>query len=78
MNPMTPCDGSGTAVARPANDLPPGILNSGVPMTRDSHAAGKHSGLANLGTRPGEKSRTAVADEIRRRLHDPARDVKYK
>jgi hypothetical protein len=61
----------------PANEMGPGILNSNsVPMTKDSHAGGRHSGLQNLSVKPGEKSRAAYTDEIHRRIH--GRDVKYR
>jgi hypothetical protein len=60
------------------NDLPPGILNpNSTPMTKDSHSGGRHRD-ENATVRAGEKSREKYAEEIRRRIHGPARDVKYR
>jgi hypothetical protein len=78
LNRPTPCQADGgVASAMPANDLPPGILNSNsIPMTKDAHAAGRHSALQNLSLKPGEKSRASYTSEIHRRIH--GRDVKYR
>jgi hypothetical protein len=62
----------GVASANPPNALPPGILNSGVPMMKDSHAAGRHS-YDNMTVKPGEKSRAAESAETRRRLANPGK-----
>jgi hypothetical protein len=61
----------------PGVEMGPGILNSNsTPWTKDSHQNQKHSN--NLAHPAPEKSREAYADEVRRRLHDPARSTKYR
>jgi hypothetical protein len=60
----------------PGNEMPPGILNpNSMPMMKDAHANARHSN-ENRTAMPGEKSRTAYADENRRRIY--GRDVKYR
>jgi len=69
--PPTAADASGV-VGRP---MGPGILGPNG-MTSDSHRNQRHSN--NLANPAPEKSREKYAEEIRRRLHSPARDVKYR
>jgi hypothetical protein len=84
---MTPrsADGSvaGGAQIDPANsvkgnEMPPGILRGdSVPMTTDSHAGGRHTGLQNLAVKPGEVSRSARAEETRRRIYSRGPGYRY-
>jgi hypothetical protein len=72
-NRMTPCDGSGSAVARPANDLPMPIRGD-APENPDPHSHGRLSN--NLSKKPFERPGSHYTEEIRRRVH--GRDVKYR
>jgi hypothetical protein len=67
VNPMTPCDGTGSATARAHNDLPPGILGPNPMQGTDSHQNARHSN-ENRTVVPGEKSRSKYTAEIARRL----------
>jgi hypothetical protein len=69
---MQPCDGSGSAVARPANDLPM-PLRGDLPLDADPHSRGRSN---NLSQKPFEKSGAHYAEENRRRIF--GRDVKYR
>jgi hypothetical protein len=71
MTPM-PADG-GTHRPPSPGEMGAGIL--GAPMTLDPHKNLRHT-AENLGTKPGEKSRSSYTSEIHRRLH--GRDVKYR
>jgi hypothetical protein len=73
---MTPCDGTGSAVARPANDLPAGGICSSTPMTLDPHAGARRSN-DNVRVKEGEVSRSARTTEIHRRLEDRTPRYKY-
>jgi hypothetical protein len=72
-NRMTPCDGSGSAVAHPANDLPMPIRGD-APENPDPHSHGRLSN--NLSKKPFERPGSHYTEEIRRRVH--GRDVKYR
>jgi hypothetical protein len=63
--------------AVPAPDMPPGILNgNSVPMTTDSHRAGRHS-TDNLPNRAPERPRTQRTEETRRRIYERGPGYKY-
>ena len=72
-----PADG-GVARASPPNDLPKdrGICSS-TPLNKDPHSGGRHTGLQNLATKPGEVSRSARTTEIHRRLEDRTPKYRY-
>jgi hypothetical protein len=84
INKMTPrsADGSVAGGSRidpnslHGNEMPPGILNSGAPMTLDPHAGARRSN-DNVRVKEGEVSRSARMTEVRRRIYSRNTDYKY-
>jgi hypothetical protein len=80
MNPMTPCDGSGSATARAVPDASgrggdlPMSIRPDMPLTTDPHARGRHSN--NISQKPPERSGSSLMAEIHHRLH--RRDTRYR